>query len=154
VLQGELDFGVMGLGDAADAVSQGLPLRAIAGHQNYAADGAYGGDVLVASSDLVDAEGTTVVAFLVAYLRGLRDLAGNAEAPGFAPFDGGFGARDQDGGLGELRTGVSDTLGVDPDTGSLLADAPLELAQAWWGLPANPSPTGPTASLPSETETE
>jgi hypothetical protein len=53
-----------------------------------------------------------------------------------------------------MRTYVAGALGVetDPDPAAIVASDPLELAQAWWGLPANPIPTGPTASLPSETE--
>ena len=53
VLTGELDFGVIDAVDAADGVSQGLPMAAIAGHRNYP-DGAYGGDVLIATADLLE----------------------------------------------------------------------------------------------------
>jgi ABC-type nitrate/sulfonate/bicarbonate transport system substrate-binding protein len=76
VLQGELDFGVLDATDAADGVAQGLPLAARAGHRNYAADGTYGGDLLATSADFLGEEGSTVSAFLIAYIRALRDLAG------------------------------------------------------------------------------
>jgi len=154
VLLGETDFAVMDLIDASDGVAQGLPIVALAGHRNYEADGAYGGDVLVSSSDLLDGEASTVSAFLVAYLRGLRDLATSADTDGFAPYDGGFGTRDEDGGLGEMRTHITDALGAEPDLQSLIAIRPLEYAQAWWGLPANPVvlPTVPLAATAGPNE--
>ncbi len=98
VLTGELDFGVTGVADAADGASQGLPMAAIAGHRNYV-DGVYGGDVLIVTADLLQNDPTTATAFLIAYVRGLRDLM---DDPDFAPHDGGFGDRTIGGGTGEL----------------------------------------------------
>lgn len=139
VLQGELDFAVVDTIDAADGASQGLPLLAIAGHQNYADDGAYGGDLVAVSADLLDQEGATVSAFLTAYLQALRDLDDAGDATAFAPFDGGFGDRGQGGGRVELGAYLETQLGPGADLGALIDARPLEYAQAWWGLPANPT---------------
>jgi ABC-type nitrate/sulfonate/bicarbonate transport system substrate-binding protein len=138
VLQGQLDFGIVDAVDAADGSAQGLPLVALAGHGNYGTDGAYGGDLVVASTDVLAEEGSTVSAFLIAYLRALRDLREDAT---LAPHDGGFGARDQSGGLGELDGYLQGALGTEPDLETLVQARPLEYAQAWWGLPANPTTT-------------
>jgi len=138
VLQGELQLGVMDSLDAADGSAQGLPLLALAGHHNYSSDGAYGGDVVVSSADSVAQEASTLSAFLIAYVRALRDLAPD-DAGEFAPFDGGFGARDQGGGLGELGTYLESGLGSDVDLDTLIDERVLQYAQAWWGLPANPT---------------
>jgi ABC-type nitrate/sulfonate/bicarbonate transport system substrate-binding protein len=138
VLQGELDFGVLDASEAADGSAQGLPLVALAGHRNYTSDGTYGGDLVVASSDVLGDEGSTVSAFLVAYVRALRDLTTETS---LAPHDGGFGERSQSGGLGELDMYLQAVLGAEPDLGTLIESAPLTYAQAWWGLPANPTPS-------------
>ena len=144
VLQGQLDFGVIDAVDAADGSIQGLPLAALAGHRNYDLDGTYGGDLLVASSDVLAEEGATASAFLVAYVRALQELQDDAR---LAPFDGGFGARDQSGGLGELDAYLQTELNADPGLEALVQSAPLDYAQAWWGLPANPTPVAdPTAT--------
>ena len=139
VLQGELDFAIIDQVDAADGAAQGLPLVAIAGHQNYSPDGAYGGDLLAVSSDLLDQEGATVSAFLIAYLQALRDLDDAGDATAFAPFDGGFGDRAQGGGRAELGAYLETQLGTGADLEALIDARPLEYAQAWWGLPANPT---------------
>jgi hypothetical protein len=136
VLNGELEFAVVDASTAADGVAQGLPLVAIAGHDNAAGER----DLLVASADLVGQEGPTVAAFLIAYLHGLADLATDPNATAFAPFDGGYGDRAVGGGLGELGTDLSASLDAAPDLGALVATEPLGFAQAWWGLPANPVP--------------
>ena len=135
VLQGQLDLGVIDAVDAADGSIQGLPLAALAGHRNYDGDGAYGGDLLVASADVLSEESSTLSAFLVAYLRALADLR---DDPTLAPHDGGFGARDQAGGLGELTAYLQAELNLDPELATLIDTGPLAYAQAWWGLPANP----------------
>jgi hypothetical protein len=146
ILTGELDFGVLDAAQAADAVAQGLPLRALAGHRNYAEDGiAYGGDVIVTSSDLLEADASTASSFLVAYVRGLRDLAETSDAGAYAPFDGGFGSAAEAGGLGELEALLADELGSG-DMEALVARHPLRFAQAWWGLPANPVAPGSEVS--------
>ena len=134
LLNGELDLGVLDAETAAEAVSQGVPVVALAGHVN--ASGAR--DVIAASADLVTQEGSTVAAFLIAYLRGLQDVADDPSATAHAPWDGGFGDRGSDGGLAELRTDLTEALGTEPDLNALIAEEPLEYAQAWWGLPANP----------------
>jgi hypothetical protein len=149
VLQGELQLGVMDSLDAADGSAQGLPLRAIAGHANYTSDGTYGGDLLAASADTVAQEGSTLSAFLIAYVRALRDLAAQESDADFAPYDGGFGARDQGGGLGELRAYLADGLGDDVDLDALVDERVLEYAQAWWGLPANPTAGAAAAAAAS-----
>jgi hypothetical protein len=128
----------MDFADAAEASAQGLPLVLLAGHRNYGEDGSYGDDVLVTSRDLLEQSGSTVSAFVVGYLAGLQELGGLADTAAFAPFDGGFGDRSRQGGLGELTeyleaSGLSlgtDTVGMEP----------LHYGQAWWGLPANPVP--------------
>jgi hypothetical protein len=135
ILRAEIEFGVMDTMDAAEAVAQGLPLVALAGHQNYQADGSYGGDVLVGSTDVLADEGSTVTAFLSAYLRALGDLV---DEPTLAPHDGGFGSLMEDGGLGELAEFVS-AAGDDVDVLTLVWPQPLHDAQAWMGLPLNPS---------------
>lgn len=127
LLQGQVEFGVMDLVDVTEAAAQGLPLTVIAGHRNDREDGSFGDDVLVTATDLFEQEGSTVSAFLVGYIAALQDLAAEPDAAAFAPFDGGFAERDGPGGLDDIAT-----------AGAL---APLEYAQAWWGLPANPNPT-------------
>jgi hypothetical protein len=149
---GELDFAVLPAAEAADAIAQGLPIVAIAGHRNYGADGSYGGDVLVTSTDLLTAEGPTVAAFLRAYILGLRDLAGSEGAAAFAPDDGGFGDRAQDGGLGELTAYLADALGAPPDLRAVVAAGPVTFAQASLGLPANPTTGLPDASAATDEE--
>ena len=140
VMTAQIDFGVVAVVDVGDGLAQGLPLQAIAGPANYSgAGGAYGSDVVVASADLIDAETSTVTAFLIAYIQGLSDLAGRADTAPFAPFDGGFGDRRQEGGLGEMRSYLAASLGSEVDTDTMVASAPLEFAQAWWGLPSNPT---------------
>ena len=138
VLTGELDFGVVPALEAADGVSQGLPLKVLAGQRNYAPDGTYGGDVLVVSTDLLEQEPATVGAFLIAAVKAAWDLRDAPDAQAWAPHDSGYGDRALDGGLGELQAHLTAALGEAPDPQALLAAAPLELAQAWWGLPANP----------------
>ena len=155
---GELDFAVLPAAEAADAIAQGLPIVAIAGHRNYATDGSYGGDVLVTSTDQLTSEGPTVAAFLSAYIRGLRDLAESETGSAFAPHDGGFGDRAQDGGLGELSAYLTDALGAAPDLGAVVAAGPITFAQAGLGLPANPTDAAdattatPEASAPAGEE--
>jgi ABC-type nitrate/sulfonate/bicarbonate transport system substrate-binding protein len=143
VLQGELDFAVIDAVDAADGAAQGLPLVALAGHRNQAADGTYGGDVLAVSADLLEQESSTVAAFLAAYVRALQDIGETGSDASYAPFDGGFGDRSQGGGLAQLDAYVSEALGTEIALEGLVAAGPLQAAQAWYGLPANP------ASLPS-----
>jgi ABC-type nitrate/sulfonate/bicarbonate transport system substrate-binding protein len=145
VLNGQLEFSVMDTAQAADGVAQGLPLRALAGHElRDGATGEFGGDVLVAASDLLADDGSTATAFLIAYLRALQDLREDPDGAAFAPHDGGFGSPEQEGGLGELRAFLAGSLDPAPDVEVLIARAPLAFAQAWWGLPANPS--GPPVS--------
>jgi hypothetical protein len=136
VLQGELDLSVLDVADAADGSAQGLPLAALAGHRNYGDDGSYGGDVLVASTDVLSEEGSTASAFLIAYVRALQDLT---EEDVLRPHDGGFGDRTKSGGLGDLEAYLVAAGTGEPDFGNLTRTAPLEFAQAWWGLPANPT---------------
>lgn len=138
LLNGELDFGVVDAVDAADGASQGLPAVAAAGHANYGPDGSYGGDVLLATTDMLDVDASTASAFLIAYLRALQDLA-TADATTFAAFDGGFGAAENAGGFGEMTTYLEDQLGEPPALDALIEPRVLEFAQAWWGLPANPT---------------
>jgi hypothetical protein len=57
----------------------------------------------------------------------------------FAPHDGGFGDGAQMGGLGELDAYLREALGAEPELETLVKNRPLEYAQAWWGLPANPT---------------
>ena len=151
LLNGELDFGIIDAVDAADGASQGLPAVAIAGHANYAADGTYGGDVLLTTTDILAVDTSTATAFLIAYIQGLRDLAGGPAATTFAPLDGGFGSRDDAGGTGELSTYLTGALGQTPDLDELIGTDVLEFSQAWWGLPANPASATPAAS-PAGTE--
>ncbi len=146
LLTGELDFAVTDVTDAMDAVNQGLPLAVIAGHEN-APGGTYGGDVLIATTDLLEAEGSTVSAFLIAYLEGLRDMAATDAGASFAPHDGGFGDRSIEGGTGQLREYLAGVEGEEPDLDALIDQEVLQFAQAWWGLPANPVPG---ATAPSE----
>jgi hypothetical protein len=145
VLTGELDFGILDALQAADGTAQGLPLRALAGHRNDDV-GSPGRNLLVASADLVEGDASTAASFLMAYIRGLRDLTGSGDGA-YAPFDGGFGSLEDEGGLGQLRTSIAGVLGEDADLEALVAREPLEYAQAWWGLPANPvrlfPPEGP-----------
>lgn len=147
LLNGELDFGVVDSVDAADGASQGLPAVAAAGHRNYAADGTYGGDVLLATEDLISDERTTASAFLIAYLQALGDMA--PDATEFSAFDGGFGAAEQDGGVGELQAYLASSLGESPDLDVLIEPRVLEFAQAWWGLPSDPT----TAAQPIASST-
>ncbi len=79
LLNNQLDFAVVDSVDAADGASQGLPAVAIAGHRNYGPDGAYGGDVVLTTSDLVEVDRSTASAFLIAYLRALQDLAPDSD---------------------------------------------------------------------------
>jgi ABC-type nitrate/sulfonate/bicarbonate transport system substrate-binding protein len=147
VLTGEVDFGVVSLVDAADGITQGLPIQAIAGHQNYALDGSYGGDVVIATSDLISNEPAAVAAFLTAYVRALQEDASADDGAPFAPFDGGFGMRASGAGLAELSTYVQEALGSAVDLDALIAVPPLEYVQTSLGLPANPaSRPAPTAA--------
>jgi len=139
VLQGKIDFGILDTIDTAEATEQGLPLLALAGHRNYDEGGGYGGDLLIASADLLGEEGSTASAFLIAYVRALMDLADDPEAAAFAPFDGGMGDRTQLGGLGEMYAYLSLPFEPGEDVAALADARPLEYAQAWWGLPANPT---------------
>lgn len=153
LLNGELDFGVVDVVDAADGAAQGLPAVAAAGHRNYATDGTYGGDVLLAPQDLLSAESTTVAAFLIAYLQALGDIAPDASE--FAAFDGGFGSAGDDGGIGELEAYLTTALGESPDLDLLVEPRVLEFAQAWWGLPADPTnAAAPIASSSSALDEE
>ena len=90
------------------------------------------------TSDLLDVDSSTASAFLIAYLRALQDLSAE-DAAAFASFDGGFGAAQDAGGLGEMESYLQDQLGEVPDLGALIDPTALEFAQAWWGLPANPT---------------
>jgi ABC-type nitrate/sulfonate/bicarbonate transport system substrate-binding protein len=156
LLNGELELGIVDAETAAEGVAQGLPLVAIAGHLNAAGER----DVVAASADLVEQEGSTVAAFLIAYIQGLQAIAAAPDAAGFAPFDGGFGDRAVDGGLGELGADLTAALGAEPDLGALISEPPLEYAQAWWSLPANPIRVPAPASIteaavsPAPVETE
>jgi hypothetical protein len=128
-------------------------LVALAGHRNYDADGAYGGDLLAASADFVEGQGAATSAFLTAYVRALRDLEATDDAGSFAPFDGGFGSLTDGDGLGELQAIVGDALGTDGDLGTLIESGALHRAQTWWGRPANPrtsSPAGAESSVEEE----
>ena len=94
---------------------------------------------VVTSRDIIDQSGSTASAFLIGYLRALQDLRDTPEASSFVPFDGGFGDRTDAGGLGELTTYL-DLAGSDLDSfGLATSTGPLAYAQAWWGLPANPT---------------
>ncbi|MFV2065100.1 MAG: hypothetical protein ACC726_16540, partial [Chloroflexota bacterium] len=104
-----------------------------------AADGTYGGDVVLATTDLLETDTSTATAFLIAYLEGLADLQDSVNATGFAPHDGGFGARDLGGGTAELDAYLAQEVGQPPDLDGLIDAHALEFAQAWWGLPANPT---------------
>jgi ABC-type nitrate/sulfonate/bicarbonate transport system substrate-binding protein len=146
VLQGELDFAIVDAADAADGAAQGLPLVALAGHRNRADDGSYGGDVLAVSADFLEQQPATVAAFLSAYVRALQELGVAGDATGFGPFDGGFGDRSQAGGLGELDAYLAQELGSDIELDDLIVAAPLQAAQAWYGLPANPMSPLPGAA--------
>ncbi len=139
VLQGQVEFGVMDLRDVSEATAQGLPLAVIAAHRNYRADGSYGDDVIVASRDLLEQEGSTVSAFLVAYVGGLRGLVDQPNTDAFRPYDGGFGDRSNLGGLGEMAAYVGASSESEGDPARLRDVRSLEYAQAWWGLPANPT---------------
>lgn len=155
VMTSQLDFGVVDAVDAADGATQGLPLQAIAGHANYdASTGSYGGDLIIASSDMLEGEASTVAAFLIAYVRGLRDVMESGEQTPFAPYDGGFGDPAAGGGLGELESYLAASLGEEVDTAAFVAGGPLEYAQSWWGLPANPTGSPPTAAADAEATTE
>ncbi|CAN5485740.1 hypothetical protein BH24CHL9_BH24CHL9_00540 [soil metagenome] len=138
VLNGELDFAVVSTVEAADGASQGLPLRLLAGHRNVPPEGTGDADVLVVSTDVLEQEPATVGAFLIVYVRAARDLRDSEAAEPWAPHDGGYGDRALDGGMAELLAHLEGALGDAPDIRALMAAAPLELAQAWWGLPANP----------------
>ena len=146
LLAGEVDLAVVGTPDAASGVAQGLPVALVAGYRNYAADGVtYGGDALVASTDLVAADPGTITAFLIAHLRGLRTLAGDGAdgagvegAAAYAPFDGGFGPI-EDGGLGALSAYLATEPGAPVDTAALIAWPTLVVAQTARNLPANPT---------------
>jgi hypothetical protein len=151
LLSGELDFGIIDAVDAADGANQGLPAVAIAGHANYAPDGTYGGDMLLTTTDMLAVDTSTATAFLIAYIQGLRDLADGPDATTFAPLDGGFGSRDDAGGIGELSTYVTAALGQAPDPDELIGTDVLEFSQAWWGLPADPTSAARVAS-PAATE--
>ena len=151
VLTSEVDFGVVSMVDAADGITQGLPIAAIAGHQNYASDGSYGGDVVIATSDLISNEPAAVAAFLTAYVRALQDDSSEGAGGPFAPYDGGFGARDAGTGLAELSTYVQEALGSAVDLDALVAVRPLEYVQTSLGLPANPaSRPAPTVAATEE----
>jgi hypothetical protein len=136
VLQGDLDFAVVDAADAADGAAQGLPLVALAGHRNYAADGTYGGDMLVTSAETLEFSPATTARFVVAYVGALRELTGEAA---LAPHDGGFGDRLQGGGLAELQAYLDESLGSTTDLDALIGIGPLEYAQTWRVLPANPT---------------
>lgn len=166
LLGGQLDVGVVDVVDAAEGVSQGLPMAVLAGFHNRRDGGAtYGDDVLAASADLVANDPATITAFLTAYVRALQDIAdpaaqdtilelakeaglrvtdeARAAYPSrvmeFAPFDGGFGASDQGGGLAELTAFLTEETGSAPDLSTLLAWPALLVAQASAGVPANPA---------------
>ena len=139
LLRGELDFAVIDQLDAVDGAMQGLPLVAIAGHRNYAADGEYGGDLIAVSQDFLDQNGATVSAFLTAYVRALRDIEDSTDVPVFGPFDGGFGDRAEGSGLAELSALATDELGSDADVGAVVDPTAVQRAQTWWGIPANPA---------------
>ena len=150
VMTSQLDFAVVDLQDLGDGVTQGLPLTAIAGHRNYR-DGNPGGDVVVASPNMIE-EGATVAAFLVAYIRGLEALGESVGAEEFAPFDGGFGERSRGGGLADISASLARAVGDGATVDELISTGPLTIAQAWWGLPANPTTAvaEDLASVPSD----
>jgi hypothetical protein len=101
--------------------------------------------VLVTTTDMLADDATTASAFLIAYLQGLADLADSANATGFAPHDGGFGARDEGGGTAELSAYLAGILDGEPVLDALIDDEVLRFAQSWWGLPANPTDSAATA---------
>ena len=136
LLAGDLEVAVVDLEELATSAAQGLPVFAIAGHQNVPGDeGA--ATVLAASSDLLDADPGTLTAFLRAYLIGLGSLAEVTEDPAaqaYAPFDGGFAPADDAGGLGP----IAEIVGPDA-AAALVAWSPLVVAQTALDLPANPT---------------
>jgi ABC-type nitrate/sulfonate/bicarbonate transport system substrate-binding protein len=150
LLQGELDFAVIDALDAADGYSQGLPLAAISAHRNYGDDGAYGGDVIAVSQDFLEQEGSTVTAFLTAYLRAMRDGQDADEASDFAPFDGGFGTFDPELGWSEFAAYVSEAIGTDTELDGFVASDALERARTWWGIPAVSEPDEPSTTEENE----
>jgi ABC-type nitrate/sulfonate/bicarbonate transport system substrate-binding protein len=173
---GELHLGVVDLVAAANAVAGGQAVQAIAGYRNYAGEGgAYGGDVIAATSEFVAQNPNTARAFTLAYIRALRDLqdpataeelfataeaagltvseearaAWTASLSGFAPFDGGFGDGANGGGLAELATYLTDSGVAVPDGTTFISWASLNGAQADLGLPANPDAAAAGIPLPS-----
>lgn len=138
VLQGQVDFAVMDTLEVAEATAQGLPLVAIAGHRNYTDSGSYGDDIVVTSRDLIEQEGSTVAAFLIAYIRALQDLSTEEGSASYAPYDGGFGDAAQEGGLGELAAYVGGVAEISADLAQMGDVGPLAYAQAWMGLAPNP----------------
>jgi ABC-type nitrate/sulfonate/bicarbonate transport system substrate-binding protein len=151
LLNGELDFGVVSAVDAADGAAQGLPAPSLAGHQNYDQAGAYGGDVLLTRTGLLEDDPSTASAFLIAYLQALQDLRAAGDTR-FAQFDGGYGSQAEGGGTGELQAYLREVLGQEPDLSELLDSSALQFAQAWWGLPANPSSAEPPVTAASSEE--
>ena len=149
VLQGDLDIAVLDTADALDGASQGLDLVAVAGHRNYDAEGAYGGDVVAVSQDYLDEEGATVTAFLTAYVRALLDLQRQDESAAFAPFTGGFDASGPDAGWTELTAYANETIGDAQAVEELVASQPLTRAQVWWGVPAEVTSSSPPSAEPN-----
>jgi ABC-type nitrate/sulfonate/bicarbonate transport system substrate-binding protein len=141
---GELQFAVVDTIEAASAFGDDPTLQVIAGYENYGGeDGAYGGTVLVAAPALVAEEPTTVAAFTRGYISGLKKMAKAAgkELPAlvapFAPFNGGFGSRADEAGLGQLSTYLSEA-GLDVDVEALVSEHTLNLSQASLGISPNP----------------
>lgn len=149
VLQGDLDIAVLDTADALDGASQGLPLVAVAGHRNYGADGGYGGEVVAVSQDVLTEQGSTVTAFLTAYVRALQDLAGDDGNAAFAPFTGGFDASGPDAGWTELTSYAVETVGDGQAVEQLVVAEPLTRAQVWWGVPGTVTPASSTTPEPA-----
>jgi ABC-type nitrate/sulfonate/bicarbonate transport system substrate-binding protein len=177
---GEVLLAVFDTLEAANVVAGGEPLQAVAGHHNFAPDGAtYGGDLLAGRSEVIAGNPNTVRAFTVAWIRALQDLRdpangeelfAAAEAAGltvsgetrsawptslgqFAPFDGGFGAADLGGGLEELQTYLTENGAPIPDLATFIAWAALNGAQSDLGLPLNPDPAAAGVTVPSPAAT-
>ncbi len=150
---GDLQFAVVDAVDAANAFVDDPTLQVVAGYQNYGGeDGAYGGTVLVAAPGLVAEEPATVAAFTQGYIRGLKQTAKaagkelSALVTPFAPFNGGFGSRSDEGGLGQLSTYLSEA-GLDVDMEALVSEHTLNLSQA--SLDISPNPVTNLAGVPA-----
>ena len=165
VRSGAADLAIIdALAAARASVADEPKPQAVAGFRNYAPDGSYRGDLMVAAPQPshrravdrrrlpqslhtrppgpFDPESAMDALSLIETtdLSVGSDVAVDwpASVSVYAPFDGGFGSLDEGGGLGELDAALADG-GVElTDLPAFIAGHTLAIAQSELGLPLNP----------------